>query len=58
MQTLPDDLERMLRDDPECTRGFELLSPDEKDELIAWINGAPDAQNRQQRIDIVINGLR
>ncbi len=58
MQTLPDELERMLRNDPGCSREFELLSPDEKDELIAWINGAPDAQNRQQRIDIVISSLR
>ncbi len=58
VETVPTELAWIFDQDPASRRAFETLSSIEKRDLLRWIDSAPDADRRRQRIDMVIRSLR
>jgi uncharacterized protein YdeI (YjbR/CyaY-like superfamily) len=58
VQSLPEELERILICDPEARRSLESLSTNEVHDLARWIESTPDPERRKQRIDFVVGSLR
>lgn len=59
---IPDDVQWLLDDDPDLKNKFEKLSVSYKEQIIAYINQARQAETRARRIhmflDRIKNGLR
>ena len=58
LRGLPGDLVSALERLPDNRKAFEALSPQEKQDLIRWIESARDSEHRKQRIDMTIRSLR
>ncbi len=54
MESLPDELEKILTHDPGLRRAFESLSASEKQHVTRWIESATHPEHRRKRIDMVI----
>jgi len=55
---LPEDLTRALALDPGYPRAFEALSPNQKEDLVGWIESASDPTHRRRRVDMAVRSLR
>ncbi len=58
MIKLPEDLTRAVALDPGYRRAFEVLSSNQKEDLVGWIESASDPTHRRRRIDMAVRSLR
>ncbi len=55
---VPEDVQEALRQEPETSHLFEVLSYSHKREYVAWIVEAKRAETRTQRINRLVEALR
>ena len=55
---LADDFASALDRFPDYRKAFEALSPQEKHDLIRWIESARDPEHRRRRLDMIVRSLR
>jgi uncharacterized protein YdeI (YjbR/CyaY-like superfamily) len=55
---IPDDLQAAIDRTPGAADTFARMAPEDRDELIAYLDAAKDESHRQARIDMLVKALR
>ena len=55
---IPADLQAAIDRTPGAAAAFDRLQPEDRDELIAYLDSAKDAHHREARIDMLVKALR